>query len=296
MDTLAYIRHALRGIYPPREVDGFIRLIMEHVCGLAPYQLLLGKGTEISDTEEARIREIVDRLREEEPLQYILGEETFCGIRLEVNPSVLIPRPETAELVDLILREQAAREAPLPRILDIGTGSGCIAIALARRLPGATIHALDISPDALATARRNAEQAGVAIRFHQYDILSAKQDASFPPDDGERHSLPLPFQLIVSNPPYIRELEKGEMERNVLAYEPAGALFVPDEDPLLFYRAIARAGKRWLAEGGWLYFEINAALGEACCELLADEGYGQIGLVRDSFGKDRIVKAQKDRI
>jgi release factor glutamine methyltransferase len=197
----------------------------------------------------------------------------------EVNPSVLIPRPETEELVDLVIRTLTGKGL---KILDIGTGSGCIAIALARRLKEAEVYAIDISGNALDTAERNAQRNGVAIHFVRADVLR-----EIPP------SLPLSFDVIVSNPPYVRECEKNGMHANVLNFEPHEALFVPDDDPLLFYRQIASIGIERLRPDGRLFFEINENCGKIVVEMLREKGYRDIELVRDLSGKDRITNARR---
>lgn len=278
-ETIAYIKKSLDLCYPPGEISSLTRLIMEQVCGILPHQLLLGKGKELSDTEKEQIKQIVERLKNPEPIQYILGEALFYGITFRVTPAVLIPRPETEELVELILQDYKDKET---RILDIGTGSGCIAITLARHLKQARIHALDISPEALVIAKENAKINQVDISFFEADILSTPENPF-----GQK------YNCMVSNPPYIMNKEKVEMEQNVLAHEPHLALFVPDNDPLLFYRAIARLGQSWLQDNGQLYFEINAQCGKQTTEMLQSEGYNAIEVIQDIFHKDRIIKARK---
>jgi release factor glutamine methyltransferase len=276
-ETVAYINHSLKEMYPKGEVQSFIRLIMEKVCDLQPHQLLMGGGRLLSDEEKQSIGRIVERLKQSEPIQYVLGETTFYGLSFRVNPSVLIPRPETEELVDCILKDHAKRRI---RILDAGTGSGCIAISLAHHLPASEVVAVDISKEALQTAEENARKNKTAVIFMEADILS--------PGD----IIPGTFDLIVSNPPYVQEDEQGNMEKNVLLHEPRLALFVPDSDPFLFYRAIARLAKEKLNAGGTLYFEINALLGKETAQALREEGYTHVELIRDLSGKDRIIKAQ----
>ena len=278
-ETISYIRNSLKDIYPPGEAQALVRLIMERVCGLSTHQLLLGKGKELSDTEKFKIKEIVEGLRLYKPIQYLLGIADFYGMEFKVTPDVLIPRPETAELVERIITDY---QSQAPRILDIGTGSGCIAISLAKHLPEAEVVAVDISPEALAVAEENARMNQVSVSFLELDILS-----------GGNLSSPIGnFNGIVSNPPYIMNKEKATMEANVLENEPHMALFVPDNDPLLFYRAIARFGQRHLAEGGHLYFEINALCGKETVAMLRQENYTEVELIQDLYGKDRIVKAK----
>lgn len=282
-DAVLYIRQSLQTLYPANEINCLVRLLMERICGIAPYQLLLGKGKELSETEKERIVEIVGALKESVPIQYILGTADFYGREFAVNPSVLIPRPETEELVEIILKDvrQKKNVAPL-KIADIGTGSGCIAVTLAAELPEAEVTALDISAEALETARANAARLQVNVRFLQADILAETTTAQ---------AVPGTFDLIVSNPPYVLETEKAGMEKNVLDHEPHLALFVDDSDPLLFYRHIARFGKKRLDSGGVLYFEINARCGREMVGLLETEGYRDVTLIRDISGNDRIIKA-----
>ncbi|RHJ93400.1 peptide chain release factor N(5)-glutamine methyltransferase [Parabacteroides bouchesdurhonensis] len=296
-ETISYIINSLKDYYPPNEIRGFTQLIMEQICGLQPYQLLLGKDNDLSDKEKTEIAEIVERLKKSEPIQYILGTANFYGYDFTVNPSVLIPRPETAELVNKIIED--SRNSPISplRILDIGTGSGCIAISLAKHLNNAEVFAMDISADALSIAKLNAEKLNADIQFIQADILSAtkfhsfREKFEFLPRENKISS-EREVNIIVSNPPYITEKEKTDMEANVLNYEPHSALFVPDNDPLLFYRTIARFGKQNLSKNGYLYFEINSQFGTETKEMLKQEGYRHIELIQDFYKKDRIIKAQ----
>ncbi|WP_165154849.1 peptide chain release factor N(5)-glutamine methyltransferase [Parabacteroides sp. ZJ-118] len=292
--TVAYIRNSLKDIYPPGEVQALVRLIMEHVCGLSTHQLLFGKGKELSDTENFKIKEIVEGLRLYKPIQYLLGIADFYGMEFKVTPDVLIPRPETAELVERIITDYRGQA---PRILDIGTGSGCIAISLAKHLPKAEVAAVDISPEALAVAEENARMNQVAVSFLELDILSEGYSgfSCRKPESHTEGTFVSPIgnlNCIVSNPPYIMNKEKATMDANVLENEPHLALFVPDDDPLLFYRAIARFGQRHLAEGGHLYFEINALCGKEAVAMLRQEDYSEVELVQDLYGKDRIIKAR----
>lgn len=281
-EAVSYISNTLKGLYPTSETGSFARLIMEHVCGLAPHNLMAGKVRDLSDTERRTIEDIVARLQKFEPIQYILGEAHFYGLTFEVNPSVLIPRPETEELVERIVLDNAGKAGI--RLLDIGTGSGCIAITLAKQLDRADVSAIDISAEALAVARRNAARNIAAVSFYEMDILAAATNKA--PFGGK-------FNCIVSNPPYVMNSEKTAMKDNVLKHEPHLALFVADENPLLFYRAIARFGQVFLEDGGHLYFEINAQCGAQTVEMLQQEGYRNIELIRDLSGKDRITKAQR---
>lgn len=279
--TTAYIRETLSGTYSTEEIRNLTRWLFERVCGLTLARQILCKDKQIAETEKEAIRRVVERLSRSEPIQYILGECEFHGLRFEVTPSVLIPRPETSELVELIVRRHP--EAGL-KVLDIGTGSGCIAVSLAKMLHKATVTAIDISDDALAVARRNAETHQVDVRFLQADILS----------ESSLHEVALSaFDVLVSNPPYVTEREKAGMEAHVLRYEPAQALFVSDSDPLCFYRHIAARGRKWLSEGGRLYFEINAAYGKELVSLLKAMDYRDVEIGRDISGKERFIQCSK---
>ena len=272
------IRDALSGIYPPSEALSLAKMLLVEVFDFSTLELYGGKDKEISGKRRDVLDEMIRRLKKNEPIQYIIGVESFCGLTFEVNPSVLIPRPETQELVGWIAGDCEGRGAC--RILDIGTGSGCIPVSLAHRLPKAEVESWDISEDALQVARRNAERNGVEVLFRQKDVLKAS------PDEAR-------YDVIVSNPPYIAEKEKVDMEANVLDWEPSIALFVPDEDPLLFYRTIAQLGCSMLKEGGALYFEINRAYGQETIQMLEAMGYKDIELRKDSWGNDRMMKAER---
>lgn len=273
----AFIREHLSSIYAPEEVRTLTYWIIGHVCGLSLAQQLSAKDSHLTPEQQMTIQRIISRLERHEPIQYVLGECSFYGLMFYVNPSVLIPRPETGELVEHILNNH--RESNL-RLLDIGTGSGCIAITLAQKLLHARVSAIDISPEAIATAERNARRNGVEVHFQCVDLFDPQL------------MFHAPFDLIISNPPYVRQSEKSEMSPNVLDYEPHTALFVPDDDPLLFYRCAARRAKEWLAPGGRLYFEINAALAEEMVALLREEGYSHVCTWRDMQGRERFAAAQ----
>lgn len=272
----------LSAIYPEGEAKALARMLMEERFHLSLTDILMGKDSELSLNERTECQNIVTRLLKNEPIQYILGETEFCGLRIGVEPGVLIPRPETAELVEWISGSRPPRqpdgESRPPRVLDIGTGSGCIALALASR--GFDVEAWDVSEDALRIARKNASSLGLDVRFHREDILQT----------GVRSTRP--YSIIVSNPPYICQREASDMERNVLDYEPSLALFVPDDDPLLFYRAIARFARQALAPQGLLFFEINRAYSLETKQMLEEEGFTGIEIRQDQFGNDRMMKAQ----
>jgi len=272
--TIQYIEKELAGVYPNTEIDGFTRLIFEAICGWGFTEQVAKKHERISVTDFEKIESIVSRLKKFEPIQYILKETEFYGLKLKVNPSVLIPRPETEELVQWILQSKLPANA---RILDIGTGSGCIALALKNQLKNSEITGIDISEMALETATKNARLNNLDVRFFQADIL--KWEAF----SWEK------YDIIVSNPPYIRESEKQQMHANVLEYEPTNALFVTDNDPLVFYRAISAFAKKYLTEKGRLYFEINENLGSEMSQLLLENGFRDIEISNDINGKNRMV-------
>lgn len=276
-ETIRYIKSSLKDLYPKGEAQAILRLIMERVCNISTHELLLGKGKEISDNERSKIEYIVNGLISHRPIQYLLGSTEFHGLELTVTPDVLIPRPETAELVDHIIDNIKEMS---PKILDIGTGSGCIAIALAKSIPGAKVSAMDISEEALKVASGNAKRIGVNVNFICDDILSE-------PELGDI------FDCIVSNPPYIMEKEKRDMDENVLEYEPHLALFVPNNEPLLFYRAIAKFGKQALREDGALFFEINALCGKEMVDMVQSEGYKDVELIKDMYDNYRFIKARR---
>lgn len=338
----------LTAIYNEREAQAIVRTVLDALFGMSLTDICLGKVTQLSADDTTRLEKIIQRLEKSEPVQYVLGAEWFAGRLFSVAPGVLIPRPETEDLVKwacdeakekekedngkeergkeeeedykkgeapkkeeqnlssplkeqkegLRKEEEASKkdeqllsspskeekeglrkeeEIPHPSILDIGTGSGCIAITVALALPQARVTAWDISPDALAIAAGNAHKLGASVRFEHQDALSA-------PDDKER------WDVIVSNPPYICDRERADMSDNVLSYEPELALFVPDSDPLLFYRAIARYASKALKSGGRLLFETNTAYAHEVAQAMADEGFTAIEVRNDCFGKPRMVK------
>ncbi|WP_396589656.1 peptide chain release factor N(5)-glutamine methyltransferase [Allomuricauda sp. R78024] len=268
-------------IYPKEEVDAFFYRLIEHYLKLDRFVLVLQPNLAITKEEEQPIFEALAGLKLEKPLQYILGTAHFMDLEIKVNENVLIPRPETEELVEWILEECQVKPSRDLKILDIGTGSGCIAMALAKGLPNAKVYALDVSEEALKVAQENAESNQVEIEFIQMDVLNP-------------NNLELKFDIIVSNPPYVRELEKHEIKNNVKAYEPSLALFVPDEDALLFYRAIIAFAEKHLLEKGHLYLEINQYLGKETKALLEAHNFSEIELRKDLFGNDRMLKGKLD--
>ena len=271
------INEALTGCYSSGEVSALTRIIATELLGVSQMAYFLKDDVTLTAEQEALLDNAIERLKKQEPIQYILGYSDFCGLRFKVTPATLIPRPETSELVEWIASEATGDES----ILDIGTGSGCIAISLAHKLPKSNVTAWDISNEALAIAAENSKANGQAVTFEQVDILAYQPT-------GEQ------FDIIVSNPPYIKENEKEAMHSNVLDWEPHTALFVPDSDPLLFYRTIAEKGLALLKPGGRLYFEINRAHGKETMEMLAALGYTGIELRKDFAENDRMIRAVKN--
>ena len=280
-DATAVLTAALTAIYPAYEAEAVADLVFQQLLHLDGLRFRMAARETVSPEIMAKLAALQARLLAHEPVQYVLGTAHFAGMELEVTPATLIPRPETEELVQLIEREQAGR--PGRRVLDVGTGSGCLALALARALPGAEVLAVDISAAALAVARRNAEAWAPAVAFQQVDILREMPIGIAPGT----------LDVLVSNPPYVRESERAGMRENVLAWEPATALFVPDEDPLLFYRRLAEIGAQLLAADGVAYLEINEALGAETAELFAAQGFAEVRVVADMFGKPRVVRAAR---
>lgn len=286
-EFVRHIESALRNTYPPDECRALAWWVAEETTGLSRTQILSGcKDTKIIPNIEI----ILQRLQKKEPIQYIFGHTLWRGLDLQLSPATLIPRPETAELVDFIARDLATKAPSLvgkdgvgPAVLDIGTGSGCIAIALTQQHPEWNVYGLDISEEALTIARSNAERNHTAITFAQCDIL--RQTPLFTDKEGKE----VTFQAVVSNPPYIAEREKAQMDASVLDYEPHSALFVPDQDPLLFYRRIAE-----LRLAPYLYFELNEAYAQQTADMLQSMGYQDIILKNDSYGKPRILAARTD--
>ena len=265
-------------VYGEGEAQAIARLIYEVRYGLTLSDLLMGHDSSVPQDE---LEQIAIRLERQEPVQYILGQADFYGRTFVVNEHVLIPRPETEELCQWILTTDATN------ILDIGTGSGCIAITLAAEMPEAEVTAWDISEEALKVAKENAKRTNVHVKFEQVDALHLTSDICHQTSDA--------FDLIVSNPPYICNKERETMEANVLEHEPHTALFVPNDDPLLFYRAIAQYGQTALKEGGWLYFEINPLYAEPIREMLSKMSYHDIEIKEDQYGKQRMIRAKKGK-
>ncbi len=276
----------LDAIYGINEVDSFFYILIEHYFNLPKYITSLEPGYVISKRDESKMFDALTQLNNQRPIQYIVGETEFYGLPFKVNENVLIPRPETEELVEWIINSLASSTSTSLstssveksfNILDVGTGSGCIAISLAKNLPDANLVALDVSQNALTIAKGNAEINKVAIDFVEHNILIS----DFSSDK---------YDIIISNPPYVRNLEKEQMKPNVLDNEPHLALFVEDDNPLLFYKAITEFAKHNLKKDGVLYFEINEHFGKEICNLLVANDFSDVELKKDIYEKDRMVK------
>jgi release factor glutamine methyltransferase len=273
-----FFQNGLLGYYPKEEINTFFYRICEQHLDYKRIDVSLKSETLISPKTFEYFETIISRLLTYEPIQYILGTTSFFGLEFKVDSNVLIPRPETEELVAWILKQTDSSQSL--KILDIGTGSGCIAISLVKHLPNVEIYALDVSPKALEIAEFNAQQNAVKLNMIKANVLDWK------PTD-------LSFDLIVSNPPYVREIEKERMAPNVLEHEPHLALFVENDNPLVFYRAIVELGKQTLKKQGQLYFEINEYLGKETQALFSSDTFEDVQLKSDIFGKHRMICAQK---
>ena len=276
-DLFRDLRKRITLIQDLSETESMLYLILESVAGITRSDIIAQKAVSLTSAETSKLDAMLDRVNKNEPVQYILGVAHFFGQEFSVNPSVLIPRPETELLVEEVLKRASTASG---KILDIGTGSGCIAITLAKKLPQKSVIAFDIRDDALRTASENAKQLGAIVNFQRVDILK----------DEILHQ---ELEFIVSNPPYIAVSEKGAMNSNVLDHEPHLALFVPDNDALIFYKAIAKKGFQVLKPEGRILVEINERFGKETADVFRMEGFTQIEIVKDLQGKDRIVAAVK---
>jgi release factor glutamine methyltransferase len=268
---------ALHQYYPSQEIHNFYMMLAEHILKLPSHKVLAYPETNVENSEYLKLQNAIEDLKKFRPIQHIIGKTEFYDLEFIVNQNVLVPRPETEELVHLIIENQKGKAC---KIMDIGTGTGCIPITLAKNINGATVHAIDVSVNALETARENAKLNGANVVFHHMDILSTSALPS------------APFDVIVSNPPYVMEKEKQQMQTNVLEYDPHLALFVPNNNPLLFYIAISKLASKSLVGGGFLYFEINEALGKETKTMMEEIGFSNVKVIRDLYGKDRIIQAQ----
>ena len=274
------IRENINEVYPEPEAGAIAQLVLEHVLQKSRVQLSMQRDDQVTQAQEEEIKQAVVRLQQEEPVQYVLGVAHFYGLELQVDERVLIPRPETEELVDRVIKEYRGKNSL--RILDICTGSGCIPLALAANLQAEKVMGLEVSAGALEVAKANALKLNLPVEWLQHDIFEPLQSIA-----------PESLDIVTSNPPYVREDEKKQMRENVLQYEPHLALFVPNADPLKYYKRIAAVSLELLKKGGRLYFEINEQYGAQVAKLLLERGYAKAEVVQDLFGKDRMVEATK---
>lgn len=284
-EEVDYIKENLKDLYSSEEVKNFTKIILEDVLEIDSTRFFLCKDRPINAEQYDRIKNIVEQLKEFRPLQYIRAYTEFYGLEIKVDGNVLIPRPETEELTDWVIRTEKYRSgrAEKVRILDLCTGSGCIALALAKNLPNSDVSAVDNSENALVIAEENRKRNGAMVEYVEADILQALPEKL----------LTRRWDIIVSNPPYVLDSEKSFMSDNVLKYEPASAIFVEDTDPLKFYRKIGGMAHSLLATGGVLYFEINALLGAETRDLIQSMGFPKVELKKDLFGKDRFIRAER---
>ena len=273
----ALMKKELVGLYPAEELNAIVRSLFSHLTGLTASEMVLEKDRKMSESEIHYLQRSLKRLKKFEPLQYITAVAWFHGLEFKVNPAVLIPRPETEELVEWILKDLNSADGTI-KILDIGTGSGCIAISLKKKLPKAEVHAIDISQEALSVAEENADRLDAEVRFRRADIL----------DTEARSALPR-YDVIVSNPPYVTPADRKKMMRNVTDHEPSLALFVGEDDPLLFYREIIMFSAHHLEKGGRLYLECNEGNATDVAVLLNLNGFADVELRKDMQGKLRMV-------
>lgn len=275
--SIEYIKQQLQGQYPDAEIRSFINLLLQKVTGFNRTQLIVNKNTIFSEEQTVLVQAFVEKLKKFVPLQYVLGETEFYGLQFQLTPEVLIPRPETEELIEWIAKLE--NQNSHISILDLGTGSGCIAISLKNIFENASVFATDISDNALRVAKLNGHNLNLKVHFYQSDILKMQPEKNR-------------WDVIVSNPPYIPVAEMKEMLANVVDYEPHTALFVPNEKPLLFYDAIAEYALNSLKPSGKLFFEIHRDFGTQCVEMLLSKGFSQIELKKDLSGNDRMIKAE----
>ncbi|MDB5130149.1 MAG: hypothetical protein JWQ85_4381 [Mucilaginibacter sp.] len=284
-DVFLSFQQGLNKVYDTREIEAIALLVLEEITDMSRAKIKAFPEDDVPGEAAEKIQGILEELKTGRPVQYILGNTEFYGLNFLVNPATLIPRPETEELVEWTLSSVSSLKLAVGSsvsILDIGTGSGCIAISLKKNLPNAKVTAIDISPEALHTAKQNAVINDVEVEFIEQDILNTKFEIE--------HSK---FEIIISNPPYVTLIDKAQMHQNVTGFEPHTALFVPENDPLIFYKAIADFAVKQLSENGLLFFEINENFGKETVELLTDKGFTDIELRKDMSGRDRMMKAVK---
>ncbi|MDB4900893.1 MAG: prmC [Mucilaginibacter sp.] len=284
-DVFAAFRQSLITLYDLKELEAITLLAISETANLSKAKIKAFPEHELSSQQSEQLKDILNQLKTGKPIQYILGKTEFYGLTFNVNPSVLIPRPETEELVEWVLSSVSSFQLAVGSILDIGTGSGCIAISLKKNLQKFNVSAIDISEDALDTAKSNAALNEVNIDFIETDILNLKSD---PDSYRDEHSK---FEIIVSNPPYVTLHDKTQMHTNVTDFEPHNALFVPEDDPLIFYKAIADFAAAHLVQNGLLFFEINESYGKEIIQILTEKGLKNVELRKDMSGRDRMIKA-----
>lgn len=276
--AIEHIKTELNGLYPETEIRSFTNMMISAITGFSRTEIIVNKNTKFSEEQVVLLQTFIEKLKKNIPIQYVLGKSYFMDLQFQVNDAVLIPRPETEELVEWISNSIPADSKF--SVLDIGTGSGCIAISIKSIFDNVDVTAYDISEKALTVAAKNAELNNLKVYFEQFDILNWKDTAQS-------------WDVIVSNPPYIPEKEKSEILANVLENEPHLALFVPDNDPLVFYRKIAQFAQKYLSESGWLFFEIHRDWGLQTVDLLLDMDFVDVELRKDLSGNDRMIKAKK---
>ncbi len=281
--AIQHIKNELKGIYPDNEIQSFTYLLLSNITGFSKIEIILNKNTNFSDVQRAMLNSFLNKLKIHTPIQYIIGKTEFYGFPFLVSDGVLIPRPETEELIEWICESKDKNHEV--SMLDIGTGSGCIAVTLARLFPKIRVSAFDISDDALKIATQNAELNKVNVDFQKVDILIADHHTT----------LSSQWDLIVSNPPYIPKSEKSEIQANVLDHEPHIALFVPDTDPLIFYRKIIEFALKHLKTGGYIFFETHRDWAKEIIKLLEINGFSDVQLRKDLSGNDRMIKAQRQQ-
>lgn len=291
-----YFSDTLSEMYPQTEIDSFFFILIDELLGLQRVDTVLKPDFMIENEVLSNLKSITSRLKKEEPIQYILGKTEFYGLPFLVDNNTLIPRPETEELVEWILKEiqelRIKTQEESLSILDIGTGTGCIPISLAKNLKNVIISAVDVSANALKKAKQNATLNKVDINFFELDILQAENLNKLSVQAQSKTHSNNKFDIIVSNPPYVRELEKVEIKNNVLNNEPHLALFVDNENPLIFYKKIADLAKKHLTKNGFLFFEINQYLSKETVTMLKEKGFTNIELKKDLFGNDRMIQAR----
>lgn len=281
---LQYVKN-LEDLYTKEEIRSFFNWLCEQYLGLKPFEVSVRGEQTVNPEKLPYFEKALNELKQEKPIQQILGKSHFYGLEFKVNEHTLIPRPETEELVAMIIEDCKSHPGQI-QILDIGTGSGCIPVSIAKHLSQAKLYAIDISSQALEVAKENAMKNQVVVKLGEIDILKASLLSSLFTEVDQ-------FDVIVSNPPYVRELEKAAMKNNVLKYEPEGALYVSDNNPLLFYDQITNLAARHLKEKGRIYFEINQYLGAQTKALVAKAGFNEVEIIKDTFGNDRMLRAVK---